>query len=141
LVREILNNIISVFKDNNINTEEYFGQLSNPSEPELTASSLPIVFIDYTGDRAEGFERYLKYNLYFVNISYSNNPKYRKDAQGSIIELLQKAQTILFNINSANIDIKQSKKIYDAKVEKGYLVVFTMQIEAQITREETIKWS
>ncbi len=139
MIRDITNLLIEKLKENNINTQEYFGQLSNPEDPQdILESQLPLAYIDYTGDYSKGYERYLKYNLYFVNISYSNNPKYKIQNQNSIIELIQKAQKTLFNINETNIIFKQSKKIFDAKIEKGYLVVFTMQIEAQITREETI---
>ena len=140
MIRDITDLIIHKLKEKNIDTQEYLGQLSNQEEPDLIKTKLPISFIDYTGDYVKGYDRFLRYNLYFVNISYSNNSSYRKQTQDSVIELLQNAQEALFNIVEANIHIKQSKKIFDAKIEKGYLVVFTMQIEAQITRKETIDW-
>ena len=140
MIESVIKEIIEALKQKELNAYRYFGQLSTPSEPELMQSKLPMILVDFVGDEAKGYERILYFNLYFIHISYSQNKDYRVQTQSTLISMLESAEDALFNMDTALIQTRRGKKIYDAKIDKGYLTVFSREITATITREESIKW-
>ena len=120
--------------------DRYFGELSSYDKPELEASELPIILIDYKGDKDQGITTELLFNLYIVNIAFSNNKNTRKNAHLELYKLLEQIDTALFTLNTP-AKVKQSRKIFDAKIERGYLTIFAKDIAIQTTPKELEQWS
>ncbi len=118
----------------------YFGELSDYNKPDLGVDDLPIVLVDFKGDKESNITTQLLFNLYIVNISFSKNKKIKKDAHLALYKLLDQIDTTLFNLDIP-CKVRASKKIFDAKIEKGYLVIFTKDVSVQITPKEIEEWN
>ena len=118
----------------------YFGELSDYNKPDLGVDDLPIVLVDFKGDKESSITTELLFNLYIVNIAFSNNKNTRKNAHLELYKLLEQIDTALFTLNTP-AKVKQSRKIFDAKIERGYLTIFAKDIAIQTTPKELEQWS
>jgi hypothetical protein len=135
-IQEVRNSIIEALSPLDITVKKYLGELSTSKEPELLQNELPIIFVDFKGDVADGFLRKLKFNLYFVHITFSSNSKYREKTSQELEEILQRSEELLYKVNNIDITTKSSKKIFDAKTDRGYLTIFSRDIEATISNTQ-----
>ncbi|GEM_PF-6843402 len=135
-IEEVLKDILEAIKSTGFNAKYYLGELSSYKEPELIKSQLPIVFVDYTGDTPSLDKRVIHINLYFVDMTASKTEEYRQNALQSLLQIQQKTELVLINILKYQVDIKKTKKIFDAKTDTGYLTIFTKSIDITIPDEE-----
>ena len=133
MIDTITSNIEDAIRNiDNISVERYFGQLSTKEEPDIEQNKLPIIFVDFTGYSNKEL-RDLNYNLYYVHISYSQAKEYKQKAQKTITKLLTQVEEELLKI-APTVKILQAKKIFDAKISKGYLTIFTQQVQIKTNR-------
>ena len=139
LAVDIQKQIIAVLKQTTAKkVEPYLGQLSDYKEPELGVDDLPIIYIDYTGSIPDGIRKEFKFNIYIVNIAFSKNEKNRAAAHNKLLKLLDEIDEKLNDIVSQDFEVLKTKKIFDAKIEKGYLTIYTKDLKVQTTNEEQI---
>lgn len=139
LAIDIQEQIITALKQTTAKkVEPYLGQLSDYKEPELGVDDLPIIYIDYTGSTPDGITKEFKFNIYIVNIAFSKNQKNRAAAHNELLKLLDEIDKKLNDIISQDVEVLKTKKIFDAKVEKGYLTIYTKDLKVQTTNEEQI---
>jgi len=115
-----------------VNAREYFGELSTPEKPMLTKSDLPVVLVDFTGDRyVSPMQKENYFNLYVVHMTYSKNRKYRSDNEKSLLELMTQIDRHI-NLKQMEgfeeIRLDRLQKIYDAASDAGYLCVYMRSI-------------
>ncbi len=127
-------------QDKKIYVDRYYGQLSDYKAPDLSKDEFPKILVDFTGDRRDGMDRVLSFNLYFVHIAYSANKDYRQASLSTLAAMMEKAEKHLDKIETIPITTKSSRKIFDAKIDQGYLSVFSRGIEAHITDEGVYQW-
>ena len=119
----------------------YFGELSSYDEPLLQADELPIILIDFKGEKELNITTELSFNIYVVNISFSKNQNIRGQEIYKLYELLEQIDKALFDSQEHSIKVHQTKKIFDAKTQKGYLTIFAKDITLQTTPKEIEQWS
>lgn len=115
-----------------VNVDRYYGELSNPSRPQLADGKLPLVLVDFVGDKPLGqTEVQMTYNLYVAHVSLSKNPNTRTKKHEEVlllIDLVDKAVSLTLAEDAALIRLGSLKKIFDAKSDKGYLSVYMRQL-------------
>jgi len=121
--------------------ERYYGQLSDYKSPDLIKDEFPKILVDFVGDRRDGMDRTLSFNLYYLHIAYSSNKDYRQESLSTLAAMMEKAEKQLDKIDKMAITTKASRKIFDAKIDQGYLSVFSRGIEAHITDEGVYQWT
>jgi len=114
-----------------ISCRRYFGELSSPKEPKLKDGELPLVLVDFIGDKPKDAGRVtLIFNLYIVHVSYSSNlhtrAKKHQEVLG-LVEIVDRELSLPFGVSV--VTLKNLKKIYDGISSKGYLTVYMRQIE------------
>ncbi len=116
------------------NAVKYFGELSNPSKAKIDINKLPLIYIDYTGDKPINvIKKEHSFSLYITHISFSKNQNSRIKKHYELYELLsiidEKLNLQSF-VNSEPIRIGKTQKIYDQVTENGYLTVFKKDFTA-----------
>ena len=114
-----------------ITCRRYFGELSTAKEPKLKEGELPLVLVDFVGDKPKDSGRVtLIFNLYVVHVSYSSSPHTRAKKQQEVLELVEVVDRELsLPFGTSIVTLKNLKKIYDGISNKGYLTVYMRQIE------------
>jgi len=120
-----------------ITCRRYYGELSNAKEPKLKEGELPLVLIDFIGDKPKDAGRVvLMFNIYIVHVSYSSNihtrAKKHQEVLG-LVEIVDRELSLPFD--TSIVTLKNLKKIYDGISSKGYLTVFMRQIELAHNRQ------
>ncbi len=120
-----------------ITCRRYYGELSNPKEPKLKEGELPLVLVDFVGDKPKDTGRVsLMFNIYIVHVSYSVNPHTRAKKHQEVLELMEVVDRELsLPFDTSIVVLKNLKKIYDGISNKGYLTVFMRQIELTHNRQ------
>lgn len=116
----------------------YFGELSVPKKPALPDGELPLVLVDYVGDKPLSVsEVQHTFNLYIAHVSLSKNQDNRKRKHEEVLELIKlvdQALSLKLNTDASLVSLGSLKKIYDAKSDKGYLTVFMRQLHVKQQR-------
>lgn len=113
---------------------KYFGELSNPSLVKIDINKLPLIYIDYVGNKPiNPVKKEHNFCLYIAHISFSKNPTTRTSKHYELYDVLEKLNQTL-NLKSFNqsepIKMGKTQKIYDQATEKGYLTVFKQDFSA-----------
>ncbi len=118
--------------DTNISVRRYYGELSDPARPVLGDGELPLVLVDFVGDKARSVsEVQLTFNLYISHVSLSKNRDTRQKKHEEVLELLHlidKHVSLHLADRSSLLQLGSLKKIFDAKSDKGYLTVYMRQL-------------
>lgn len=122
-----------------LNSKKYFGELENPKTYNFKVNEMPLIFIDFVGDKpVDLIRKEYSFNLYISHISFSKNEKTRTSKHHAIYDLLKEIDNKLSMKSFANsepIKIGKSKKIYDAVVKAGYLTVFTKELSVILNNQ------
>jgi len=131
---EMIQRILSL---GDITCRRYYGELSTPKEPQLKEGELPLVLVDFIGDRPKDPGRVtLIFNIYIVHVSYSLNLHTRAKKHQEVLTLMQTVDTTLsLPFGTSVVVLKNLKKIYDGLSNKGYLTVFMRQVELTHNRQ------
>ena len=126
--------VIETLNKDDLKATKYYGELINPKSFQYNQQDLPIIFVDYIGDKpVDTLRKDYKFNLYIAHISYSVNKKTRKQKHQEIYSLLKDIDERLalesFN-GSEPIKIGKTEKIYDALTKDGYLTVYKREFTA-----------
>ena len=122
-----------------ITCRRYYGELSSPKEPKLTEGELPLVLVDFVGDKPKDSTRViLQFNIYIVHVSYSANIHTRAKKHQEVLSLMESVDRVIsLPFGSSIVTLKTLKKIYDGISSKGYLTVFMRQVELAHNRDYT----
>ena len=128
--QDIITAIQSIGDD--ISVRRYYGELSDPTRPQLTDGELPLVLVDFVGDKALSVsEVQLSFNLYIAHVSLSKNRATKQKKHEEVLELLHRIDK---NVSLKLVDdgslvrLGALKKIFDAKSDKGYLTIYMRQV-------------
>lgn len=136
-IEQIQKHILSLLENTSAKkVRSYFGELSSYDEPMLQGDELPIILVDFKGEKELSITTELSFNIYIVNISFSKNKTTREQEIYKLYTLLEEINQELFKSNSHVIKVHQTKKIFDAKTDRGYLTIFTKDISLQTTPKE-----
>lgn len=121
--------------------EEYFGEFATPGKIQIDKSKLPIIYVDFLGENPiSSYELKLEFSLYIAHVAFSKNKNTREKSQSEVSTLLININKNLyaqFLENSQPIQLKQSKKILDTKVENSYITIFKKNLEFIIPKHHT----
>ena len=127
---DIINAIASI--DPDISVRRYYGELSEPARPMLKDGELPLILVDFVGDKSLSVsEVQLSFNLYIAHVSLSKNRDTRQKKHEEVLELLHlidKSVSLHLADRSSLIQLGSLKKIFDAKSDKGYLTIYMRQL-------------
>jgi len=116
--------------------ETYNGEFAKANEIKLDPSKLPIIYIDFTGEKPDGsFELTLDYSLYIAQAAYSSNKKLRNKSHEDIKNIIVDINKKLYHatvLESQPINVTGSRKILDAKNDNAYITVFQKNINFTI---------
>ena len=119
--------------------EKYFGQFATANKIQIDKSKLPIIYVDFIGeDPISSFELELEFSLYIAHASFSSNKKTREKNQDEITDLLININKHLYNacvLDSQIIELKNSKKILDNKVDNSYITIFQKNLKFIIPKQ------
>lgn len=134
LQEEIIQRVLSL---GDLSCRRYYGELSSPKEPKLKEGELPLVLVDFIGDKPKDAGRVtLMFNIYIVHVSYSANVHTRAKKHQEVLALIQCVdRTLSLPFETSIVVLKNLKKIYDGISNKGYLTVFMRQIELTHNRQ------
>jgi hypothetical protein len=120
--------IINVLNHNELKSKKYYGELINPKNFQFNQNELPMIYVDYIGDKPNDMLRKdYKFNLYITHISYSKNEKTRQQKHQDIYAILKEIDTRLSLVSfcgSEPIKMGKTEKIFDAVINNGYLTVY-----------------
>lgn len=117
-----------------VSVERYWGELSNPQDPQLPDGKLPLVLVDYIGDTPKSVTNMnYNFNLYIVHVGLSKNADTRKKKNEEVLLLLKLVdkQISLATINGGIAKLGTSKKIFDARSRKGYLTIYLRKVSIE----------
>jgi len=134
--QDIIDAIQSIGED--ISVRRYYGELSTPSQPLLSDGELPLILVDFVGDKPLSIsEVQLTFNLYIAHVSLSKNRHTRQKKHEEVLILLNqidKSLSLALTDNTSLLLLGSLKKIFDAKSDKGYLTIYMRQIHTTTTR-------
>jgi len=140
MIAKVQESIIERVADlGDITCRRYYGELSSPKEPKLTEGELPLVLVDFVGDKPQDATRViLQFNIYIVHVSYSANIHTRAKKHQEVLSLMESVDRVIsLPFGSSIVTLKTLKKIYDGISSKGYLTVFMRQVELAHNRDYT----
>lgn len=112
----------------------YRGELSDLENIKSLGNDLPLVLVDYVGDRHEGaLKKYARFNLYIVHLAY-NEKKLETNTLG-LLDLCDELDLLLSGEsldNSRPISLLSMQKMYDGKSGRAYLSAYVRTLEARI---------
>jgi len=115
-----------------VSVRRYYGELSAPTHPVLADGELPLVLVDFVGDKAlSPSQVQLTFNLYIAHVSLSKNRHTRQAKEEEVLELLNiidKEVSLALVEESTLVQLGSLKKIFDAKSDKGYLTIYMRQL-------------
>lgn len=128
--------VIEALNENELKAHKYYGELINPKNFQFNQQDLPIIYVDYIGDKPiDTLRKEFKFNLYIAHISYSKNKKTRQQKHQEIYSLLKAIdETLDLNSfdNSEPIKMGKTEKIFDAVINEGYLTVYKREFTATL---------
>ncbi|MDY0320416.1 MAG: DUF1834 family protein [Arcobacteraceae bacterium] len=132
--------IINELNQDELKSKKYYGELINPKSFQFNQNELPIIYVDYIGDKPNDMLRKeCKFNLYITHISYSKNEKTRQQKHQDIYATLKEIdERLALNSFCGSEPIKMGKteKIFDAVVDSGYLTVYKREFTTILKTNE-----
>lgn len=121
-----------------ISVRRYYGELSDPVKPKLSDGELPLILVDFIGDKPLSVsEVQLNYNLYIAHVSMGKNRTTRQKKQEEVLLLLNQIDqniSLALTHDGGIVQLGSLKKIYDAKSDKGYLTIWMRQVHTKKQR-------
>ncbi len=115
-----------------ISVRRYYGELSDPTRPQLSDGELPLILVDFVGDKPlSPSEVQLTFNLYIAHVSMGKNRATRQKKHEEVLLLLgqiDKNVSLSLTDDSSLMQLGSLKKIFDAKSDKGYLTIYMRQL-------------
>ena len=132
----IIEQIQSIGED--LSVRRYYGELSHPEKPQLADGELPLILVDFVGDKPDGIDGVtLTFNLYIAHVAFSINRHTRQKKHEEVLMLLSQidhAASLALSSGAGLIRLGSLKKIFDARSDKGYLTIYMRQLHVSQTR-------
>jgi len=142
VIEKVHNHIVETLSAiGGVSVDRYYGQLSDPKDPDIQKEELPKILVDFVGDEREGSNRALYFNLYFVHIAYSANESYRQQTNATISKMMEEVEKRLDKVTRFFVRTNRSRKLFDAAIDEGYLSLFSRSITAYTTDEGVYEWT
>jgi hypothetical protein len=136
MIGEFETAVIEVLNKDEIKADKYYGELIDPKKFQFNQKDLPIVYVDYIGDKPDSpIRKEYKFNLYIAHISYSKHKNTRQQKHQEIYSLLNeidKRLSLKSFENSEPIKMGKTEKIFDAVINEGYLTVYRREFTATL---------